>query len=142
MKTLAKILLIEDSANDVEMTLAAFAECRLANEIVVVRDGQEALNYLLRRASYDNRVPGNPALILLDLKLPKIDGIEVLRRIGADESLKRIPVVIMISSPGERDLVEDQQLGMNSYAIKPIDFPCLVESLKDRGIAWAAINRP
>ena len=105
MKTLAKILLIEDSANDVEMTLAAFAECRLANEIVVVRDGQEALDYLLRNASYDDRVPGNPALILLDLKLPKIDGIEVLRRIRAEPSLKCIPVVIMISSPGERDLV-------------------------------------
>lgn len=142
MKTLAKILLIEDNANDVEMTLAAFAECKLANEIVVVQDGQEALDYLLRNASYGDRVPGNPAVILLDLKLPKIDGIEVLRRIRAEPSLKCIPVVIMISSHGERDMVEEHQLGMNGYAIKPVDFPRLVESVKDLGISWAAINRP
>jgi CheY-like chemotaxis protein len=142
MKTLARILLIEDNPNDVEMTLEAFAECRLANEVVVVRDGQEALDYLHRRGDYAERQCGNPAVILLDLKLPKINGMEVLRRIKNDLELKTIPVVIMTSSREERDVTQGYELGVNAYVVKPVDFPGFVESVKDLGVFWALINHP
>lgn len=142
MKTLARILLVEDNPNDVEMTLEAFAECHLVNEVVVVRDGQESLDYLLRRGQFANRASGNPAVILLDLKLPKIDGMEVLRRIRADDSLKLIPVVIMTSSREERDVAEGYQLGVNAYVVKPVDFHHFVDAVKGAGIFWAIINHP
>ncbi|MDP2805730.1 MAG: response regulator [Gallionellaceae bacterium] len=142
MKTLARILLVEDNPNDVEMTLEAFAECNLVNEIEVVRDGQEALDYLFHQGVYADRPQNNPAAILLDLKLPKIDGMEVLRRIRADEKLKLIPVVIMTSSREERDVAEGYQLGVNAYVVKPVDFPHFVEAIKGVGVFWALINHP
>jgi CheY-like chemotaxis protein len=142
MKTLARVLLVEDNPNDVEMTLEAFAECNLVNEIAVVRDGQEALDYLFHQGAYADRPQNNPAVILLDLKLPKIDGMEVLRRIRADETLKLIPVVIMTSSREERDVAEGYQLGVNAYVVKPVDFPHFVEAVKGMGIFWAIINHP
>lgn len=112
MKTLARILLVEDNPHDEELTLEAFAECRLANEVAVVRDGQQALDYLLHQGDYKDRQCGNPAVILLDLKLPKINGMEVLRRLKEDPELKTIPVVIMTSSREERDVAEGYQLGV------------------------------
>jgi len=142
MKTLARILLVEDNPNDEEMTLEAFVECRLANEVVVVRDGQEALDYLYHQGDYAERQCGNPAVILLDLKLPKINGMEVLRRIKTDPELKAIPVVIMTSSREERDVEEGYELGVNAYVVKPVDFPSFVESVKDLGVFWALINHP
>ncbi len=142
MKTLARILLVEDNPNDEEMTLEAFAECRLANEVVVVRDGQEALDYLYHQGDYADRPCGNPAVILLDLKLPKVGGMEVLRRIKGDPELKTIPVVIMTSSREERDVDEGYGLGVNAYVVKPVDFPSFVEAVKDLGVFWALINHP
>ena len=142
MKTLARILLVDDNPNDAEMALEAFAESNLANEVVVVSDGQEALDYLLREGAFAERTPGNPAVILLDLKLPKIDGKEVLRRIRADARLKLVPVVIMTSSREERDIAEGYQLGVNAYVVKPVDFPSFVEAVKNLGMFWAAINQP
>jgi CheY-like chemotaxis protein len=142
MKTLARILLVEDNPNDVEMTLEAFAECRLANEVVVVRDGQEALDYLYHQGDYAERPCGHPAVILLDLKLPKIGGMEVLRRIKTDPELKSIPVVIMTSSREDRDVTDGYELGVNAYVVKPVDFPSFVESVKDLGVFWALVNHP
>lgn len=142
MKTLARILLVEDNPNDEEMTLEAFAECRLANEVVVVRDGQEALDYLLYQGDYRDRQCGSPAVILLDLKLPKVGGMEVLRRIKGNPELKTIPVVIMTSSREERDVDEGYELGVNAYVVKPLDFPSFVEAVKDLGVFWALINHP
>jgi CheY-like chemotaxis protein len=132
--------MVEDNPNDVEMTLAAFAECNLANEVVVVNDGQEALDYLFCKGAYADRAPGNPAVTLLDMNLPKFNGLEVLRRIRADEKLKLIPVVMMTSSREERD--EAYRLGVNAYVLKPVDFPNFVESVKGLGVFWAAINQP
>lgn len=142
MSNLPRVLLVEDNPNDVEMTLEAFAECHLANEITVVRDGQEALDFLFRQGNYANRINGQPAVILLDLKLPKVDGMEVLRRIRADDKLKLTPVVIMTSSREERDVAEGYQLGVNAYVVKPLDFPHFVEAVKGLGIFWAIINQP
>ena len=142
METLARILLVEDNPNDEEMTLEAFAECKLANEVVVMRDGQEALDYLLHQGDYAERQCGNPAVILLDLKLPKINGMEVLRRIKNDPELKTIPVVIMTSSREERDVAEGYALGVNAYVVKQVDFPSFVKSVKDLGVFWALINHP
>jgi CheY-like chemotaxis protein len=142
MNTLARILLVEDNPNDEEMTLEAFAECRLANEVVVVRDGQEALDYLLHQGDYTDRQCGSPALILLDLKLPRVSGMEVLRRIKGNPELRTIPVVIMTSSREERDVEEGYELGVNAYVVKPVDFPSFVEAVKDLGVFWALINHP
>lgn len=138
----ARILLVEDNPNDAEMTLEAFAECKLANEVVVMRDGQEALDYLLHQGDYAERQCGNPAVILLDLKLPKINGMEVLRRIKGDPVLKTIPVVIMTSSREERDVTEGYSLGVNAYVVKPVNFLHFVESVKELGVFWARINHP
>ncbi|HZW24080.1 MAG TPA: response regulator [Gallionella sp.] len=142
MNTLARILLVEDNPHDEEMTLDAFAECRLANEVVVVRDGQEALDYLLHQGDYTDRQCGNPAVILLDLKLPKISGMEVLRRLKSDPELKTIPVVIMTSSREERDVAEGYALGVNAYVVKPLEFSRFVEAVKDLGVFWALVNHP
>ena len=124
------------------MTLEAFAECNLANEVVVARDGQEALDYLQCKGKFAERAPGNPAVILLDLKLPKIDGMEVLRRIKSDVSLKSVPVVIMTSSREERDIDEGYKLGVNAYVVKPVEFSKFVEAVKGLGVFWAIINHP
>ncbi|HEX5364535.1 MAG TPA: response regulator [Gallionella sp.] len=142
MKALARILLVEDNPNDVEMTLDAFNECNLANEVVVVKDGQEALDYLQCQGGFASRLHGNPAVILLDLKLPKIDGMQVLRRIRADEELKLIPVVIMTSSREERDVAEGYRLGVNAYVVKPVEFSDFVDAVKGLGVFWAVLNQP
>ena len=142
METLPRVLLVEDNPNDVEMTLEAFAECNLANEIAVVRDGQEALDYLFHQGSYADQINGNPAVILLDLKLPKVSGMEVLRQIRADGKLKQIPVVIMTSSREESDVAEGYRLGVNAYVVKPVDFAHFVVAVKGLGVFWAIINQP
>ncbi len=136
------ILLAEDNPHDVELILAAMAEHNLANEVVICRDGVEALDYLYRRGSFSARRQGNPAVVLLDLKMPKVDGLEVLRTIKADASLKPIPVVMLTSSREERDLVQSYALGANAYVVKPVDFRSYFNALKALGIFWGGINEP
>jgi len=140
MLELKRILLVEDDLRDMELTLTALEEKKLANEVLVVHDGEEALNYLFCRGSFRMRAPGNPVVILLDLKLPKVDGLEVLRQIKSDENLKMIPVVMLTSSREERDVVESYQLGVNAYVVKPIDFHDFVHAVKEIGLFWAVIN--
>jgi CheY-like chemotaxis protein len=142
MSTLKRILYAEDSPADVELTLAALAEHRLANEVVVVGDGAEALDYLKRRGAFEGRETGNPAVVLLDLKMPRVDGLEVLRAVKADPELQTIPVVIMTSSREERDLVESYRLGVNAYVVKPVDFDQFLAAVKEVGMFWAVINEP
>lgn len=142
MENLKRILLVEDNAHDIEMTLAALEENHLANEVIVVRDGEEALDYIYRRGIYKLRAEGNPAVILLDLKLPKIDGLEVLERLKSDSSLKALPVVMLTSSREEKDLVRSYNLGVNAYVVKPVDFHEFVTALKELGLFWAVINQP
>jgi CheY-like chemotaxis protein len=139
---LKRIVLAEDNANDVELTLAALAEIHLANEVVVVRDGAEAMDYLYRRNAFADRSPGNPAVLLLDLKMPKVDGIDVLRAIKADEALKTIPVVMLTSSREEQDLVRTYELGVNAYVVKPVDFRSFIDAVRHLGAFWAVVNEP
>ena len=139
---LKRILLAEDSPNDVELTRAALEQHHLVNEIVVVRDGAEALDYLYARGPFAGRPPGNPALLLLDLKMPKVDGLEVLKAIKADAALKTIPVVMLTSSREEQDLIASYQLGVNGYVVKPVDFPEFMEAVRQIGIFWALVNEP
>src|SRR5437763_3826845 len=122
MAEVRHILLADDNANDVELTLAALRANRLANDVDVTRDGADALDYLLRRGKYSGRAPGNPALLLLDLKMPKVDGLEVLRHVKSDPDLKTIPVVVLTSSREERDLARSYNLGVNAYVVKPVAF--------------------
>lgn len=136
------ILLAEDNPNDAELTLAAFEENRLLNEVVVTRDGEQTLDFLYRRNRYADRAGGAPALILLDLKMPKIDGLEVLRTIKGDPRLKSIPVVVLTSSRQEQDLVQSYDLGVNAYVVKPVDFREFVEAVKALGGFWAVVNEP
>lgn len=142
MADLKPILLVEDNPNDVELTLAALAENHLANEVVVVRDGEEALDYLHRRGIFKLRGQGNPAVVLLDLKLPKVDGLEVLERIKNDDNIGCIPVVMLTSSREEQDLLRCYQLGVNAYVVKPVDFVEFVDAIKELGLFWAVINQP
>lgn len=142
MSEVKRILFAEDSARDVELALAALAEHRLANEVIVVRDGAEAWDYLARCGSYLDRPPGNPAVVLLDLKMPKLDGLEVLRRMRDDPNLRTVPVVILTSSREERDVVESYQLGVNAYVVKPIGFVGFVDAMKGIGLFWAVLNEP
>jgi CheY-like chemotaxis protein len=142
MDTLKSILLVEDSVRDVELTLAALAEYNLANEVVVARDGEEALDYLYRRGNFRLRAVGNPAVVLLDLKMPKIDGLEVLRQMKSDDELKTIPVVMLTSSREEQDLMRSYKLGANAYVVKPVDFQQFVDAIKQVGVFWALINEP
>lgn len=137
-----QILLVEDNPNDVELTLRALAEYHLANEVVVVRDGADALDYLYQRGAYVLRASENPLLILLDLKMPKVDGLEVLRQLKQDDQLKLIPVVIMTSSREEQDVIESYRLGVNAYVVKPVDFPQFTEAIKTLGLFWIVINQP
>ncbi len=139
---LKRILLVEDALNDIELTLSALEENHLANEVVVARDGEEALDYLYRRGVWRLRAEGNPAVVLLDLKLPKVDGLEVLSQIKKDENLRMIPVVMLTSSREERDLVQSYELGVNAYVVKPVDFHDFVEALNKVGLFWAVINQP
>ena len=140
MTELNRILLAEDNEHDVELTLNALAENRLANEVVVVRDGAEALDYLYRRGGYRLREEGNPVVLLLDLKMPKVDGLEVLRQVKQDDALRQMPVVMLTSSREESDLVESYRLGVNAYVVKPVEFSRFVEAVRELGVFWAVIN--
>jgi len=142
MAPLKRILLTEDNERDVELTLAALEEHNLANEVVVARDGAEALDYLYCRGKFAGHANGLPVVVLLDLKMPKVDGMEVLRTIRTDPKLKMIPVVMITSSREEQDLVSSYQLGVNAYVVKPVDFQKFVDSVKELGMFWAIINEP
>jgi CheY-like chemotaxis protein len=142
MPDLGRILMVEDDPNDVELTLTALGEYNLANEVVVTRDGAEALDYLYCRGSYAGRATDNPAVLLLDLKLPKVDGLQVLKQVKSDEKLRVIPVVVLTSSREERDMVQSYRLGVNAYVVKPVDFHEFVNAIKELGIFWAVINQP
>lgn len=142
MAELKPILLVEDNPNDVELTLAALARSHLANDVIVVRDGAEALDYLNRAGAYATRPPGLPAVVMLDLKLPKIDGLQVLEKIKHNSELRSLPVVMVTSSREERDLVQSYQLGVNAYVVKPVSFNEFVEVIQDLGIFWAVLNEP
>jgi CheY-like chemotaxis protein len=139
---LKRILLVEDSPNDAELTLEALAEHNLANGVVWVKDGQQALDYLLHQGEFAGRGENNPGLILLDLKLPKVDGLEVLRIIKGDDNLKRIPVVVLSSSREESDLTKSYDLGVNAYVVKPVEFQAFMTAVKELGVFWAIINEP
>jgi CheY-like chemotaxis protein len=142
MERLGRILMVEDDPRDVELSLNALEDYHLANEVVVVRDGQEALDYLTCQNAYATRSSGNPAVILLDLKLPKVDGLEVLRQIKSHDKLKLLPVVVLTSSHEEKDLVTSYRLGVNAYVVKPVDFHQFVNAIKELGAFWAVINAP
>ena len=142
MAELKRILLAEDNPQDVELTLTALDEHNLANEVVVVNDGAEALDYLYRRGKFAMRADNDPAVVLLDLKMPKVDGLEVLRTIKNDSNLKTIPLVILTSSREEKDLVESYKLGVNAYVVKPVNFQQFIEAVKELGAFWAVINEP
>jgi CheY-like chemotaxis protein len=139
---LKRILLVEDNANDAELTMEALSEHNLANEVDRACDGAEALDYLYQRGAYSGRDDGNLAVILLDLKLPKVDGLEVLRTIKSDPRLKYIPVVVLTSSREESDLVESYRLGVNAYVVKPVNFTEFINAVKEVGAFWAIVNEP
>ena len=140
MAKIKRILLAEDNDNDVELTLTALQECRLRNEVEVVRDGADALDYIYHRGKYSDRVDGLPCVILLDLKMPRVDGIEVLRQIKSDPVLRKIPVVMLTSSREEKDLVVSYDLGVNAFVVKPVDFDQFVKAIRALGMFWAIIN--
>ena len=142
MKDLKRILLAEDDQRDIELTLAALQDINIANEIDVVKDGEEALDYLYKRAKYKDRENGNPAVVLLDLKMPKVDGLEVLRQIKESDELRNIPVVILTSSKMESDLITSYKLGVNAYVVKPVEFENFVKAVKELGSFWAILNEP
>ena len=136
-----RILIVDDSPKDVELAIAALAETNLANEVVVAEDGVEALDYLYKRGKFVNE-NGNPAVILLDIKMPKMDGIEVLRHLRSDPTFKLIPVIMVTSSCEEKDMVESYKLGANSYVVKPVDIVQFINAIKMLGQYWAVINQP
>jgi CheY-like chemotaxis protein len=142
MNKLGRILMVEDDPKDVELTLTALEEYNLANEVIVTRDGEQALDYLYCRGEYKTRSSGNPAVMLLDLKLPKVDGLEVLKQIKSDGELRMIPVVVLTSSKEEKDMVASYKLGVNAYVVKPVDFHEFVNAIKELGVFWAVINEP
>lgn len=142
MNEFRPILLVEDDANDIDLTLSALAEYNLANKIVVLRDGAEVLEYLYRRGEYHGRTNADPIVILLDLKMPKMTGLEVLRQLKHDEQMRLIPIVMLTSSREERDLVASYRLGVNAYVVKPVSFREFVEAIKGLGVFWAVINEP
>jgi len=142
MEANKRILLVEDDPKDIELTLAALDEYNLANEIVVARDGAEALDYLYRRGMFEQRPAGNPVVILLDLKMPKLDGVQVLRQLASDPQLRLIPVVVLTSSRESRDLEECYKLGVNAYVVKPVRFTEFIEAVKQIGVFWVLINEP
>ena len=142
MEKLGRILLVEDDHRDVELSMTALEEYKLANEVVVARDGQQALDYLHCRGDFAGRTHENPAVVLLDLKLPKINGLEVLQQIRSDERLKMIPVVVLTSSQEEKDLVGSYALGVNAYVVKPVGFHEFINAVKELGVFWAIINEP
>jgi CheY-like chemotaxis protein len=141
MTPTGRILLVEDSPNDVELTLTALERHKLANEVVVVRDGEEALDYLYRRGPFKLRAEGHPVVVLLDIKLPKVDGLEVLQTMRSDPELRRMPVVMLTSSREEQDIVRSYDLGVNAYVVKPVEFQEFVTAICEVGLFWAVINQ-
>ncbi|MDP9835483.1 CheY-like chemotaxis protein [Neorhizobium huautlense] len=142
MPELRPILLVEDNPRDLELTLAALEKCQLANEIVIARDGAEAMDYLLGAGNHAGKDGGNPTVVLLDLKLPKIDGLEVLEKIKKDANLRHIPVVMLTSSREEQDLVRSYELGVNAFVVKPVEFNEFFKAIQDLGVFWAILNEP
>jgi DNA-binding response OmpR family regulator len=142
MSKLGRILLVEDDPKDVELTLTALEEYNLANEVIVAHDGEEALEYLYSRGKFKTRSSGNPAVMLLDLKLPKVDGLEVLKQVKSEEKLRMIPIVVLTSSKEEKDMVASYKLGVSAYVVKPVDFHEFVNAIKELGVFWAVINEP
>lgn len=142
MSSLKRILLVEDSLRDAEMALHGLREYNLANDVLHLRDGVEALDYLYRRGEFSGRANSHPALVMLDLKMPRVDGMEVLRQMKGDPDLKRIPVVVMTSSREEPDLEQAYALGVNAYVVKPVKFHEFVEAVKRVGFFWAVLNEP
>lgn len=140
--TLRPILLVEDNPHDLELSLEALARCHLANPIDVVRDGAEALDYLRGIGAYLDRPSGDPAVVMLDLKLPKIDGLEVLEQVKSDDKLRHIPIVMLTSSREERDVVLSYQLGVNAFVVKPVDFTAFLSAIQDLGMFWGVLNEP
>lgn len=137
-----RVLLVEDSENDAALALAAFEEADLASDVVIVRDGQEALDYLYRQGAYVDLPEGHPAVVLLDLKLPRLDGLQVLARIKGDPALRAIPVVMLTSSGQASDLARSYGLGANAYVVKPVSFPEFTTALRRLGLFWTAVNEP
>ena len=142
MRKIKKLLLVDDDPNDVELTIAALTDNNIVNDILVARDGAEALDYLKKRNKYENNKDPLPVVVLLDLKMPKIDGLEVLEFMKSDEKLKTIPVVILSSSRESKDLKRCYELGVNAYVVKPVKFENFIESVKNIGIFWVMINEP
>jgi CheY-like chemotaxis protein len=142
MSSLRTLLLVEDNPNDVELTLSALKEANLANEVVVANDGEQALDYLYRRGRHAGRAGGQPGVIILDLKMPKVDGHEVLRQMRSDPELRLIPVVVLTSSREEKDLYESYDNGANSYVVKPVDFDDFIKAISKLGVFWALLNEP
>lgn len=139
---LKPILIVEDNPKDLELTLLALEKSNLANEVVTVRDGAEALDYLFRKGDFAARPRGNPAVVLLDLKLPKVDGTQVLEELKADPELQSIPVVMLTTSREERDLTKSYKLGVNAYVVKPVAFNQFLEAIRELGVFWAVVNEP
>ncbi len=139
---LKPILLVEDDKRDLELTLVALERSQLANEVIVVRDGAQALDYLMREGDFKMREEGNPAVVLLDLKLPKVNGLEVLQRVRATPSLRSMPIVMLTSSQEESDVVKSYELGVNAYVVKPVEFRQFVAAIADLGVFWAVLNEP
>jgi CheY-like chemotaxis protein len=142
MPELKPILLVEDNPKDIELTMAALDQSQLANEVVVVRDGAEALDFLYRRNGYAARNTLDPAVVLLDLKLPKVDGLEVLERIKGDPEMRHTPIVMLTSSREESDLIRSYELGVNAFVVKPVGFREFFEAIQDLGVFWAVLNEP
>ena len=142
MNRLRPILLVEDDMLDAELALNAFSEYKLANEVVHVRDGADALDYLYRRESYADRAEADPVVVLLDLKMPRVGGLEVLKTMKSDPALQAVPVVILTSSREETDLIVSYKLGANAYVVKPVDFEAFVKAVHDLGAFWAVLNEP
>jgi CheY-like chemotaxis protein len=141
MSDQGEILLVEDSPNDIELILAALSESEVIGQIIITRDGEQALDYLCRRGAHASRLTGNPKVVLLDLKLPKVDGLEVLHQIKTDRKLRRIPVAMLTSSREERDLLRSYDIGTNAYVVKPITYQAFVEAIKEIGLFWGVINQ-
>jgi CheY-like chemotaxis protein len=139
---LKPILLVEDNARDLELTLLALERSQLANEVIIVRDGAEALDYLLRRNAFSERAEGNPSIMLLDLKLPKVDGLEVLKAVKESITLRSIPVVMLTNSKEDHDLGRAYEFGANAYVVKPVEFKDFVSAVSGIGVFWAVLNEP
>jgi CheY-like chemotaxis protein len=139
---LKPILLVEDNPRDLDLSLRALARTNLANEVVVARDGEEAWNYLAREGPYAARPRGNPAVVLLDLKLPKLDGVEVLDRIRKHPEMEQLPVVMLTASREQTDVARSYALGVNAYVVKPLGFAEFLEAIRDLGVFWAVLNEP